>query len=766
MHHKKFVVIGIVLIVLIGVIGLTYAYFVVGGTQEGMNSFTSGCFSISLENESESITLDLAEPTLDVDGLQGDTYSFTVKNNCNEPATYVINLESLNESETSLAEEFLKVSLSSETMDNVISLLADNPEMTPEIEGGYESHNLYIGTLDANASKSFGFKLWLDYDATVEAANKTYLSKINVIATTNVEDPKLPEIKFELDSGNIVGHITGEATDALYCLSTDQTCTPTESIPINDGKIQMEWPQSMEEQFMCVQLTNDSKNSSIYCSNPYSDINPPSDPLIAFDDNYNIVLSGSTDDQSEVTYYYSLDGNDYTMGDTITLDNSSEIYAYAADASGNKSNVVKKTLTINNAVNETPDHKYYCSYNGKYYDTQTEATNACKETVDASYTGSTRYYCSHNGTYQTSSTCSNTYQTSYTGSTRYYCSHNGSYQSSSVCSYSYTTTYTGSAIYNCGGSYQSSSTCTSSTAASTRTYYSCPNGSTSSSSTCSAANITTVQGYTCSCTTSSGYYYCSSGTRNGSKCNHSRTYATSALCRANCPGVCAGTDTGGGTGTTYCSWTTNATWVSGTTTCSGFRCTSNCDSNKSCPSGYTKGTATSSGSCGGSCSYGQTCSVTWTAPCTATGTRQTEYYCTSGTLSGSRCITTYTGTRYYQCDNGSIQSSSTCYGTATNNYTGDRYYRCNDGTYQTGSTCYTTTTDNYNGERRYYCSHTGKYQTSSLCSNTSIVDHDTNNKYYCSVTNKYYDTESEAQSACSNICSVGKFHNNKCYDLV
>lgn len=117
---KKIIAITVVLLILIGVIGVTYAYFAVGGTQEGMNSFTSGCFSISLENESDSIALDLAEPTLDVEGLQGDSYTFTVRNNCNEDATYVVNLESINETENSLAEEFVKVSLASDTMSNVI----------------------------------------------------------------------------------------------------------------------------------------------------------------------------------------------------------------------------------------------------------------------------------------------------------------------------------------------------------------------------------------------------------------------------------------------------------------------------------------------------------------------------------------------------------------------------------------------------------------------------------------------------------------------
>lgn len=765
-NSKKIIAIGSVLLVLIGVIGLTYAYFAVGGTQEDLNSFTSGCFSISLENESDSISLDLAEPITDMEGLKGDAYTFTVRNNCNEDATYVVNLESLNENETSLAEEFVKVSLSSDTMDNVISILANNQEVTPEIEGAYESHNLYIGTLGPNEEKSFELKLWLDYDATVEAANKTFLSKVNVIATTNVEDPELPEATFALNNGNLEGTPTGEVTEALYCLSSDQVCTPTEQAQISDGKIVVEWPIIQEEQFACVQITN-ANGSRVICSNAYSDINPPSDPLMAFNDNYDVVLSGSVDDQSEVTYYYSLDGIDYTEGNTISLASTSTVYAYAADASGNRSNIIQRTVTINDAQNDTPDDKFYCSYTGQHYDTQSEATNACRQTVDNSYTGSTRYYCSHNGAYQTSPTCSQS--STYQGTPVYYCDTSGTYQSSSSCSYT--------------------------TNATSRTTYTCPDGSTSSSSSCSATFstthhytvpcsggtsasygfVTTSTTYPSSCSSSSGTcsssshvgntrvtcagptYSCSTGTLNGSVCNVStiiRSYTgsnASTQCQNNCSYACLSVSSTRYDCVTVRQVAATRTYTRRVQTC---RQTSSGSSGTygtpefvnttqtnggACPSGYTRtGTSDGNNTCTsitGSCSSSSSCTRSWTAYCSATATANTTYSCSSGTLSGSRCY-------HY--------------------YTGDRYYRCGN-RYQTGSTCSSTST--YTGSTRYYCSHNGTYQTSSLCENTSTTNHDTANRFYCSITNQYYNTENEAQAACTNVCSRGDYHNNRCYQM-
>ena len=39
-----------VLLLIVGVVGITYAFFRAGGVQETANTFTSGCLNISLTN--------------------------------------------------------------------------------------------------------------------------------------------------------------------------------------------------------------------------------------------------------------------------------------------------------------------------------------------------------------------------------------------------------------------------------------------------------------------------------------------------------------------------------------------------------------------------------------------------------------------------------------------------------------------------------------------------------------------------------------------
>ena len=110
---KIILIVGIVVLVILGVIGVTYAFFSTGGSQETANTFTSGCLSISLTNESTAINLENAYPVTDVEGLEGTSYDFTITNNCDSPTNYQINLESLNQVSNSLNADYIKVALSS-----------------------------------------------------------------------------------------------------------------------------------------------------------------------------------------------------------------------------------------------------------------------------------------------------------------------------------------------------------------------------------------------------------------------------------------------------------------------------------------------------------------------------------------------------------------------------------------------------------------------------------------------------------------------------
>ena len=262
---KISLLVGGIAVVLIGVIGITYAFFSTGGKQETANTFTSGCLNISLTDASSSINLNNIYPITDIEGLDTTSYDFTITNTCNTDANYEIDLESLNQVANSLSADYIKVSLSSDTVGNVISILSDNTSVTPEIDGAYEAYNLYTGTLKASETKTYHLKLWLDYDATVEvAANKVYQSKINVVANPDIQVVDTQEATFELNDKTLTSNLTSNVTSATYCTTTDNICTPNTSATISNNTYIVDLETNENNQMVCTRLNGTSK---IICSN-------------------------------------------------------------------------------------------------------------------------------------------------------------------------------------------------------------------------------------------------------------------------------------------------------------------------------------------------------------------------------------------------------------------------------------------------------------------------------------------------------------------
>ena len=264
---KRMVILTVSLIAVVGIIvGVSYAFFSIGGSQEQANTFTSGCLNISLTDASSSINLTNTYPITDIEGLKGTSYDFTITNTCDTSTNYSINLESLNQVANSLSADYIKVSLSSDTVGNVISILSDNAEVTPEIDNAYEAYNLYTGTLGASETKTYHLKLWIDYDATVEqAANKVYQSKINVIANPETQVVDTLEATFELNDKTLTSNLTNNVTSATYCTTTDNICTPSTSATIANNNYTVDLEPNENNQMVCTRLNGTSK---IICSNP------------------------------------------------------------------------------------------------------------------------------------------------------------------------------------------------------------------------------------------------------------------------------------------------------------------------------------------------------------------------------------------------------------------------------------------------------------------------------------------------------------------
>ena len=262
---KKIWLIGGLVLCLVTVIGITFAFFSTGGTQDTANTFTSGCLNIELTDASSSINLTNTYPISDVEGVDNTSYDFTIRNTCDTPTNYSINLESLNQVANTLNANYIKVSLSSNTVDNVISKLSDNTSITPELDGAYEAYTLYTGNLGANETKTYHLKLWIDYDATVEqAANKTYSSKINVIANPETEVVDTLEATFTLDNKTLTSSLSNNVTSATYCTTTTNICEPTTPATITNNSYTVELEENENNQIVCTKLNGTSK---IICSN-------------------------------------------------------------------------------------------------------------------------------------------------------------------------------------------------------------------------------------------------------------------------------------------------------------------------------------------------------------------------------------------------------------------------------------------------------------------------------------------------------------------
>ena len=241
MERKKtsLLIIGVCALVL-SIIGITYAFWQLRLSQTDENNLTSSCFDVSLINEGKAIQLTKAYPMEDKEGEQLEAYTFTIKNNCKANAKYQINLESLiklnsgEEVTERLDEKYLKVKLNEVEKDGSIQELTESNSVSPTIiEGQTEgkaradkAYKLTTGYLEPEKEKQYELRLWLDGDLTMEdteAMNKTYASKITVIATYAKEAKKslvdtILAIKPETEDNGVDGlyEVTHEDASITY----------------------------------------------------------------------------------------------------------------------------------------------------------------------------------------------------------------------------------------------------------------------------------------------------------------------------------------------------------------------------------------------------------------------------------------------------------------------------------------------------------------------------------------------------------------------
>ena len=224
--------------------------------------------------------------------------------------------------------------------------------------------------------------------------------------------------------------------------------------------------------------SNGKKSNTI--SKEINVIPKPTNPTMEFDSAYKIIISGSTSKNGNVEYYYSFDNKTFTKGNTITVNNSTNIYAYSIDIKNQKSDTISKYVTISASTNETVSSYYYCSKTNTY-----QSSSKCSYSYAA--TGTTTY------------SCSESYYEVIDGTFYYQLAQVGTHPSLSSCnsqciegetSSNYECLYktSGTRGYACYRNYGSATASTS---------YSCPDGGSLSKQTCTGATYSGTLKYKC-----------------------------------------------------------------------------------------------------------------------------------------------------------------------------------------------------------------------------------------------------------------------------
>ncbi len=188
MKNKKMWLIGSgVLLILVAIIGSSYAYWRFVKISDNNNKALSGCFDVSISNEANTFTLENAYPISDEDGKKLKPYNFTITNTCSIFAKYYVNLEMLEG--TTMNSKYIAVRVNNED----IKLLSEFEEdSNKNLSTSTEARTLVTGYLGAGDSIDYNVSFWIDESVTINdtaAMNKIFKTKIVVTSEPSSYSP-------------------------------------------------------------------------------------------------------------------------------------------------------------------------------------------------------------------------------------------------------------------------------------------------------------------------------------------------------------------------------------------------------------------------------------------------------------------------------------------------------------------------------------------------------------------------------------------------
>lgn len=204
LDNKKRVILSVlsVLLLIVAVLGVTYAVFVYIGTGSVKNTITTGTITFTYTSDTNGISITNAEPILDSkgkiiqaqesnNGIAQGYFDFTVSATLAGTATinYEVNA-TYDTTETSLLDpQFVKVYLTDgKTTETAMAGYTGSSVPTyssltnSTITTG--AKKLYQGSFSTTGSQKFRLRIWVADNYTINDVSKTFTMRVNVTAST------------------------------------------------------------------------------------------------------------------------------------------------------------------------------------------------------------------------------------------------------------------------------------------------------------------------------------------------------------------------------------------------------------------------------------------------------------------------------------------------------------------------------------------------------------------------------------------------------
>lgn len=184
-------VLGVAILV-VAVVGVSFAAFTFSQTGEVVNQITTGTISMSYSEPENGITLTNAMPMNDATGMAlentNEYFDFSVSATINGSGSTNINyaITAVTEPGSTLTDDYVKVYLTNMASDADTQILAPTvvsslPTTSSDASGAPDDqYILEDGTFTTNSTNEYRLRMWVADNYAVTGSSETYTLRVNV----------------------------------------------------------------------------------------------------------------------------------------------------------------------------------------------------------------------------------------------------------------------------------------------------------------------------------------------------------------------------------------------------------------------------------------------------------------------------------------------------------------------------------------------------------------------------------------------------------